>query len=360
MVESGFTRVGEFHYLHNDPLGQPYADPAELTQRIASASATAGIGLTLLPVFYAHGGFGGMAPTHGQRRFTLSLDGYGRMVEAARSMCAIVGIAPHSLRAVTPDELETVCSMAGSGPIHIHAAEQQREVVDCLAWSGARPVQWLLDHAPVDGRWCLIHATHMLPDETARLARTGAVAGLCPVTEANLGDGIFDGPGWLASGGRYGVGTDSNVAIGAALELRQLEAGQRLGVRARNVMAGDAGLSTGRTLFDTALAGGAAALGADMPTLTPGAAADLVALDATHPSLLHKQGDTILDSWIFGTTSPAVDCRLDRRAAMGERGPPCRPRGRREESSPPRCSVCSTDERLGQAGPHLADRPHPA
>ena len=312
MVESGFTRVGEFHYLHNDPLGHAYDDPAELTHRIAAASVTAGLRLSLLPVFYAHGGFGGVAPTQGQRRFVLTLDAFARMVEAARADSARldgggVGVAPHSLRAVTPQELAGVCALAGDGPVHIHAAEQQREVADCLAWSGARPVQWLLDHAPVDGRWCLVHATHMAPEETTRLARTGAVAGLCPVTEANLGDGIFDGPGWLSAGGRYGVGTDSNVMISAATELRQLEAAQRLGGRARNVMAPASGASTGRALWDASGAGGGAALGAEAPSLAPGAAADIVALDASQPSLVHKRGDAILDSWIFGTARPAVD-----------------------------------------------------
>ena len=306
MLEGGFTRVGEFHYLHNDPLGQPYADPAELTNRIAAAASAAGIRLTLLPVFYAHGAFGGAPATPGQRRFVLDLDVYARVLEAARRH-GDAGVAPHSLRAVTPDELAALCSLAATGPIHIHVAEQVREVKECLAWSGATPVRWLLDNAPVDARWCLVHATHMLPDEAARLARTGAVTGLCPVTEANLGDGIFDGPGWLAVGGRYGVGTDSNVAISAPLELQQLEASQRLARRARNVMATAAGQSTGRALFDAASVGGAAALGAELPALSPGAPADLVALDDTHPSLLHKRGDAILDSWIFGGAHSAID-----------------------------------------------------
>jgi formimidoylglutamate deiminase len=260
MLEGGFTRVGEFHYLHHQSDGTLYADPAEMAARIVAAADTAGIGLTLLPCFYAHGGFGGRDPTPGQRRFLCRLDAFARLLDASRDAIAalagaVIGVAPHSLRAVTPPELAAVVSLAPDGPIHIHAAEQIREVQACLEWSGQRPVEWLLDHADLDARWCVIHATHMAPPETARLAASGAVAGLCPVTEANLGDGIFDGPGWLKAGGRFGIGTDSNLLIDAAAELRQLEYSQRLAQRARNMFAGDPGHSTGRSLFDAALAG---------------------------------------------------------------------------------------------------------
>ncbi len=303
MLEGGFTRVGEFHYLHHDRAGLPYADPAELSRRVASAAATAGIRLTLLPVFYAHGGFGGAPPSPGQRRFVSTLDGFARLLGSVRGLDGVaIGVAPHSLRAVTPQELAAVCAMQPSGPLHIHAAEQVREVEECLAWSGARPVEWLLDHAAVDGRWCLIHATHMTPGETERLARSGAVAGLCPVTEANLGDGIFPGAAFHALGGRYGVGSDSNVAISAAAELRLLEYGQRLQSRARNVLAAGEGSSTGRALFDAALAGGAAALGAPLPRLAEAEPADLVSLS---PGLDYARGDRILDGWIFANS--AVD-----------------------------------------------------
>ena len=313
MLEGGFTRVGEFHYLHHDPAGQPYAELAEMAQRIGAAAAQTGIGLTLLPVFYAHGGFGATPPTPGQRRFVTDLDGFARLLEAScRTMArldgGVLGVAPHSLRAVTPDELAAVIALAPNGPVHIHAAEQQREVEDCLAWSGSRPVDWLLDHAPVDRRWCLIHATHMTPAETVRLAGNGAVAGLCPMTEANLGDGIFPGVDWVAANGRYGVGTDSNVTADAAQELRQLEYAQRLGQRGRNLMAGLPGASTGRALFTAALQGGAAALGAGPAGLQPGGAADLVTLRAGHPALLHRRGDLLLDGWIFGAGQGAVDC----------------------------------------------------
>jgi formiminoglutamate deiminase len=311
MLESGFTRVGEFHYLHHDADGRPYADVAELAQRIAAAAAQAGIRLTLLPSFYAHGGFGGAAPAPGQRRFLCDLDLFARLLEASAHAVAglpgaVLGVAPHSLRAVSPAELAAAAAMLPDAPVHIHAAEQVREVADCLAWSGARPVQWLLDHAPVNERWCVIHATHMLPEETALLAATGAVAGLCPITEASLGDGVFDGPGWAAAGGGYGIGTDSNVLIDAAGELRQLEYAQRLALRARNVMAGHEGRSTGGTLFRAALAGGGAALGAAEPALRAGAPADIVALDAAAPSLLRRGGDALLDGWMFATPRPAV------------------------------------------------------
>jgi formiminoglutamate deiminase len=311
MLEGGFTRVGEFHYLHHQPDGSPYADPAEMAARIGAAADIAGIGLTLLPCFYAHGGFGGAIPMPGQRRFLNDLDGFARLLTASRDAIAglsgaVVGVAPHSLRAVTPLELAEIAALMPDGPIHIHAAEQMREVQACVEWSGQRPVEWLLDHARLGAHWCLIHATHMTPAETARLAASGAVAGLCPVTEANLGDGIFDGPGWLEAGGRFGVGTDSNVLIDAAAELRQLEYAQRLGLRARNVLAGAEGHSTGRSLFDAALAGGAQALASGAYGLRNGAPADLVALDADHPGLAGAGGDQWLDGWIFAAARPAV------------------------------------------------------
>jgi formiminoglutamate deiminase len=310
MLEAGFTRVGEFHYLHHDKDGAPYADPAEMAGRIAAAAEASGIGLTLLPVFYAHAGFGARAPLPEQRRFVSSLDLFARMVEGSERHVAplaraVVGIAPHSLRAVTPEQLSVVAGLRGAAPVHVHAAEQVREVEDCLAWSGARPVAWLLDNAEVDARWCLIHATHMLPAETQGLARSGAVAGLCPATEANLGDGVFDGARFLGAGGAFGVGSDSNVEIGVGAELRQLEYSQRLRDRARNVLA-RAGGSTGRALFDGALHGGARALGAPPPGILPGAPADLVALDADHPALVGRAGDALLDAWIF-TGARAVD-----------------------------------------------------
>ncbi len=326
MLESGFTAVGEFHYLHHDKSGAPYDNPAELAERIVSAAAATGIGLTLLPVFYANGGFGAAAPTRGQRRFINTFDGYARLLDKSRATAAnlphtIVGVAPHSLRAVTSDQLSDLVALAAIGPIHIHIAEQTAEVDACRAWSGQRPVEWLLAHHAVGARWCLIHATHMTPDETAALARSGAVAGLCPVTEANLGDGIFNGAAYSAHSGRFGVGTDSNVLIGLADELRQLEYSQRLHERQRSVMAPAPGAATGRALFDQALTGGAQALGIALPGLAPGARADIVALDRTHPVLMHASGDTLLDAWIFATAHGAVDTvwSLGRKVVTGGR-----------------------------------------
>ncbi|RXH18354.1 formimidoylglutamate deiminase [Bradyrhizobium guangzhouense] len=313
MLEQGFTRVGEFHYLHHDRDGSHYADPAEMAVRIAQAADASGIGLTLLPSFYAHGSFGGAAPHGGQRRFLCSVDQFAKLMAASRRAIANlpganIGIAPHSLRAVAPDEFAAIIPLANGGPVHIHAAEQVKEVEDCLAWSGQRPVQWLLEHAPVDERWCLIHATHMTDREVSAFASTGAVAGLCPVTEASLGDGIFPAREFLDAGGSFGVGTDSNVLVGAADELRQLEYGQRLKHRARNVLSSGAGRSTGRTLFDAALAGGTRALAQATVGLIPGARADIVTLDATHPSLAGRTRDAVIDGWIFAAGSGATDC----------------------------------------------------
>ncbi|WFU38058.1 formimidoylglutamate deiminase [Bradyrhizobium sp. CB82] len=313
MLERGFTRVGEFHYLHHDHDGAPYANPAEMATRIAQAAETAGIGLTLLPSFYAHGTFGGVAPHAGQRRFICSVDQFARLLAASREAVgrlpgANIGIAPHSLRAVTPDELAAIMPLADGEPVHIHAAEQIREVEDCLAWSGKRPVEWLLEHAALDRRWCLIHATHTTPTEVASLAKTGAVAGLCPVTEASLGDGIFPAREFLDARGRFGVGTDSNVLVGIADELRQLEYGQRLKHRERNVLSNGPGVSTGRTLLDGALAGGAQALAQAVAGLKAGARADIVTLDTIHPSLAGRRGDAVLDGWIFAAGPSAIDC----------------------------------------------------
>ena len=313
MLEQGFTRVGEFHYLHHDHDGLPYADLAEMTTRIARAAESAGIGLTMLPSFYAHGSFGGAEPHAGQRRFICSVDQFAALVTATRTALralpgANVGIAPHSLRAVTPDELTAIMPLAEGAPIHIHAAEQTREVEDCIAWSGQRPVAWLLEHAPLDRRWCLIHATHMTGGETTALAATGAVAGLCPVTEASLGDGIFPAREFLEAGGRFGVGTDSNVLVGVTDELRQLECGQRLKHRERNVLSGGPGISTGRALFDAALAGGAQALAQPTIGIQPGSRADIVTFDTNHPSLAGRRGDALLDGWIFAAKADAIDC----------------------------------------------------
>lgn len=309
MLEGGFTRVAEFHYLHNDPAGRPYADPAELTGRIVAAAEATGVGLTLLPVFYAHAGFGGQPPSQGQRRFITDLDGFADLVARGRTLTAslpdaLVGVAPHSLRAVSPDELAAMPALAGDGPIHIHVAEQTKEVEDCLAWSGARPVEWLLANAPVDPRWCLIHATHVTEGEWGEVAARAAVVGLCPVTEANLGDGVFPASAYVQNGGRYGIGTDSNVRIGLAGELRQLEYSQRLSLRKRAVMA-DGVRTTGRALFDRALSGGQQATGVT-GGLTVGQSADIVGLDTSGIAFEGRSGDAVLDSWIFAADRSAI------------------------------------------------------
>lgn len=300
MLEAGFCRVGEFHYLHHDKNGAHYADPAEMAMRIGAASANAGIALTLLPVFYAHSGFGGAAPVDGQRRFIHDVDAFGRLMQRSQEIVAglpgaVLGIAPHSLRAATAEELKEVVPLANGGPVHIHVAEQVKEVEDCVAWSGKRPVEWLLDNMQIDERWCLIHATHMSKDETIRMARSGAVAGLCPITEANLGDGAFEARAFLSAGGRFGVGSDSNILISLEEELRMLEYSQRLSGRSRNVMA-DPGQSTGLSLYGQALQGGAQALGT-ASGIEPGKPANLLALDLS--AVAYLPADKIFDHFVF-------------------------------------------------------------
>ncbi len=312
MLECGFTQVGEFHYLHHDRGGVPFADPGELAGRVAAAAASTGIGLTLLPTLYAHGGFGGAQPNKLQRRFINDRDRFGDIVDASRKVVktlpgGMVGVAPHSLRAVTPAELAWLVELSRGGVIHIHIAEQIKEVDDCIAWSGRRPVEWLLEHAALDARWCLVHATHMNDAEIQAVAASGAVVGLCPITEANLGDGIFPAAAFLGHAGRIGIGSDSNVLLDASEELRTLEYSQRLAHRGRNVLASAAGRSTGRTLFDAVLAGGAQALQSP-GGLEVGGSLDVLSLDTEQPELVQRREDDILDSWIFSGGRQLVDC----------------------------------------------------
>jgi formiminoglutamate deiminase len=290
MLEAGFTSVAEFHYLHHQPDGRPYDNPAEMSERVVSAADTAGIGLTLLPVLYRQSGFGGKPSAQAQRRFTCDRDNYERLM-ATKVPGGAIGIAPHSLRAVTLDDLQWVASTWPSHPAHIHISEQTAEVEQCVAEHGVRPIDLLMDTVTVDGRWWLIHATHADAGEIGRIARSAATVGLCPVTEANLGDGLFDVPSLLAQGGKMGVGSDSNVRISAADELRTLEYGQRLFHRRRNVL-GDASRSTGRRLFELALGDNA---------IAPGKRADFVVLDAAN-----LDGDSVLDSWIFSADNSAI------------------------------------------------------
>lgn len=302
MAEAGFAAVCEFHYLHHPVGGGSYADAGEMSARIAAAAQDTGFGLTHLPVIYEQGGVDGRPLAGGQLRFGSSPDTYARILESARSAIAdlpdaTLGVAPHSLRAVSRETLARAAGMVPDGPIHIHIAEQVAEVTEVQAAWGARPVDWALANLALDARWCMIHATQMTQGETAALARTGAVAGLCPITEANLGDGIFDAPGWLAADGAFGVGTDSNVRISLAEELRLLEYSQRLNLKARAVMADQR--STGRLLWDGAAAGGAQAAGRPTGAIAVGQWADLMAPDTGDLRLEGFAGDQLLDAFLF-------------------------------------------------------------
>ena len=294
MLEAGYASVGEFHYLPHRLGGGRYDEPAEMSVRVAAAAAETGIGLTHLPVLYMQGGSDGRALAGGQLRFGCGLDRFADLLDGARAALsglsdAVLGLAPHSLRAVGVEALTAATTMLPGAPFHLHIAEQVAEVNEILATHGATPVKWLLEVMDVGPDWCLIHATHMNPAETRGLARSGAVAGLCPITEANLGDGIFNGARFAAAGGRWGVGSDSNVRISLSEELRVLEYSQRLEGRRRCVLAAPEG-STGRSLYDAALAGGAQALGRASGALAPGLWADMVALDGTALAFAGKTG----------------------------------------------------------------------
>lgn len=312
MLKGGYTSVAEFHYVHHDPAGQPYADPAELALQISQAARSAGIGLTLLPVLYSHSGFGGLAPNDGQRRFIHSTDSYLQLQARLNFLLADqpaqrLGICFHSLRAVTPAQLSEVLAASDDQcPVHIHIAEQQKEVDDCLSWSGKRPLQWLFENAPVDERWCLVHATHANANEVQLMAQSGAVAGLCLTTEANLGDGIFPAVDYLAQGGRWGIGSDSHVSLSVVEELRWLEYGQRLRDQRRNRLHRGDQPMVGRTLFDAALAGGAQALGQPVGELAVGKRADWLVLDGNDPYLATATGDAILNRWLFAGSDRQV------------------------------------------------------
>jgi formimidoylglutamate deiminase len=311
MLEAGYAASVEFHYVHHQPGGLAYDNRAELSARICAAAQTSGIGLTLAPVLYTYGGAGKAPLQGGQLRFGNDLDGFSTiMAGAGRALAALpadarLAAAPHSLRATRPDQLNTVAEAWPDMPLHIHAAEQVREVEDVVAWQGMRPVEYLLDRVGLSDRWCLIHCTQMTADETARLAAVGAVAGLCPITESNLGDGIFEGDAFRRVGGRFGVGSDSDVRIALGEELRTLEYSQRLRHRARNVMA-DEGASVGETLYRGALAGGGQAAGRDSGALAPGLWADMLAIDVTDLRLAPLTPDQWLDGWIFAADDRVV------------------------------------------------------
>lgn len=309
MLEAGYTSVCEFQYVHHQPDGRPYADDAELSLALLRAAKKVGIGFTLLPVLYQTSGFGGLPPNEGQRRFIRSTESMLGLLESLKPRCdaqgARLGLAPHSLRAVPPDALrdalEGLRRIDATAPVHIHIAEQTKEVDDCIAWSGQRPVEWLLDHAPVDARWCLVHATHMSDAEYQRAAASGAVAGLCPTTEANLGDGIFDLIKWRSHGGAWGVGSDSHATVNAAEELLMLEYSQRLATRQRNVGATAAQPQVATALTLAAVQGGAQASGRAVGGLAPGQQADFVVLDANHLALQGLAASDMLSSHVFAS-----------------------------------------------------------
>lgn len=325
LLRHGFTAVAEFHYLRNDVDGKTYEDPVEMGRRILRAGERTGLGVTLLPVLYCASDFGGSPPEHEQRRFVSTVEelvGDVVVLDAATDgVSARVGLALHSLRAVPPAELavavEAVRGIDATAPIHIHVAEQLREVEASVAWSGARPVEWLLGNAPVDERWCLVHATRVDDGEVRGMAASGCVVALCPTTEANLGDGVFPLASYLGAGGSWAVGTDSHVGRSPVSELRMLEYGQRLTNRVRNVAAGSQARSTGRALLDAAWAGGAQACGRAIGRLEAGYRADMVVLDADHPALVGREGDDVLDSWVFSEDdTPVRDVFVGGRAAV--------------------------------------------
>ncbi|MFC5435351.1 formimidoylglutamate deiminase [Rhodanobacter umsongensis] len=311
MLKAGYTQVCEFHYLHHQPDGKPYAQPEAMSLALIEAAREAGIALTLLPALYISGGFDGRVLTARQRRFGHDVDGYLRLLETLRQRendDLRVGIALHSLRAVPEMAMRDVLAsaMAKTGPIHIHIAEQIGEVQDCLATRGARPVEWLFHHADVDARWCLVHATHLTGAETLQLARSGAVAGLCPTTEANLGDGLFPLAEYLDAGGALGIGSDSHISISPVEELRWLEYGQRLTSGHRNIAARGQGTSVGETLWSAALRGGAQAARLPLGDLRAGARADLIVLDENSPLLAARDARSVLDSFLFAGNTPLV------------------------------------------------------
>lgn len=314
-LKSGSSVIGEFQYLHHQRDGVPYYEPGEMSLRCLAAARRAGIAITMLPTLYAHGGFGGKRPGEGQRRFINGPDTFLRiisgLVKAGEGrMLERVGMSPHSLRAVTKELLLEVLQgldqMVEDAPVHIHVAEQTKEVDDCIAWSGRRPVQYLIENLPVSKRWCAVHATHMTGTEIAALAASGVIAGLCPTTEANLGDGTFPAVAYLSQGGAVAIGSDSHISVSPAEDLRQLEYSQRLLYRARTVLAGGAHRSNGRHLLDAVIKGGAQAMNQPVGAIEPGKRCDIAVLDNGHPALYGREGDEILDAWVFSAGNAAV------------------------------------------------------
>lgn len=307
MLEAGYTWVAEFHYLHHQPDGKPYADPAAMALALIEAATEVGIGMTLLPVLYQTGGFDARPLGDRQRRFGFSVDGLLALCQRLRGLESerlIVGSALHSLRAVTPPALSEflAAESAHQRPLHIHIAEQRAEVDECLALRRQTPVAWLLDHAAVDARWHLVHATHLSTAESLAIVQRGANVVLCPTTEANLGDGVFPLPAYLDAGGSFAIGSDSHISVSPVEELRWLEYGQRLIHQQRNVAASVEQPSVGARLFDAAWRGGLRAAGvvdaADAPS-TSALRADLIVLDQQHPQFAACDLQQVLDTWVF-------------------------------------------------------------
>ncbi|MDW8443635.1 MAG: formimidoylglutamate deiminase [Acetobacteraceae bacterium] len=347
LLKGGFTSVAEFHYLHADQDGNAYADPAEMSWRILAAARQSGIACSILPSLYRQGGFG-QPPNDAQRRFVLPPERVLDIIAALRRATAAdplvrVGAAPHSLRAVAIGELSGFVTDVRRddplAPLHIHVAEQPREVADCLAATGRRPVSLLLEHVALDQGWCVIHATHIDRAEITALAASGAVVGLCPTTEADLGDGIFPFAEWCRAGGRFGIGTDSNLGTDAAGELRMLEYGQRLSRLRRAVAASASQPSTGTALWQQAAAHGARAASQPAGEIAPGRRADLVVLDGDHPMLAGRSGTTIADTLVFGPTPGIV-----RDVLVG--GRPVISAGRHAEEEPIAARFAATLRRL--------------
>ncbi|CAM3885063.1 formimidoylglutamate deiminase [Serratia silvae] len=305
MLKGGYTQVAEFHYLHHTPEGKAYADRGEMTGRLSEAALQAGIGMTLLPVLYSYAGFGAQPAQAGQRRFIQSAESYLEQQQViARQLAGQPlqnqGLCFHSLRAVELGQMQQILAASDQSlPVHIHIAEQQKEVNDCLAWSGQRPVAWLYEHLPVDSRWCLVHATHLDREELEQLARSKAVAGLCPTTEANLGDGIFPGDSYLHHQGRWGIGSDSHVSLNVVEELRWFEYGQRLRDQRRNRLTTPEQPAVADVLYQQALQGGAQACGTAIGKLAVGYRADWLVLDGDDPYLASAPDVSILNRWLF-------------------------------------------------------------
>ncbi|MGE4802121.1 formimidoylglutamate deiminase [Yersinia hibernica] len=326
MLKGGYTQVAEFHYLHHSADGNPYCNPGEMASQLSQAAHDVGIGMTLLPVLYSYAGFGGEPAQQGQRRFIQTTENYLKQQQVISKQLANQplqnhGLCFHSLRAVELSQMQEVLQASDNKlPVHIHIAEQQKEVNDCIAWSGQRPVAWLYDHLSVDSRWCLVHATHLDESELVRLAKSQAVAGLCPTTEANLGDGIFPAVDFLNHQGCWGIGSDSHVSLNVVEELRWLEYGQRLRDQRRNRLINEQYPAVANLLYTQALAGGRQACGRNISQLAEGYRADWLVLDGDDPYIAGTESASLLNRWLFaGDKSQIRDVYVAGKAVIVDR-----------------------------------------